>query len=355
MADKSIQIIPAEQNAIIPVGYDSGRNNPALVYIVSLPSEKSRRTQYHSLKSIVAAVTGVPVVDIPGHYDKPQEENPVYDFQWHELRYQDTTAIRSKLAETYSYSSANRILSALRRVLKECWRLGYIDNETMARACDIANIKGETVPAGRDVKSGEMSALADACYRDKNEVLGVRDMAILAVLYVCGMRRNELAALELADYKADENKLHIRAGKGNKERLVYIPDNVKEALTDWLHYRGDALGALFLPINKGGKITRKMKDDKLMGITAQTVYDMLAKRAVQADVAEFSPHDLRRTFVGDMLEKGVDISTVQKIAGHASVNTTQRYDRRGEKAKADAVNKIHFPYRKRKKLMDMPE
>ncbi|MDQ7034337.1 MAG: tyrosine-type recombinase/integrase [Anaerolineae bacterium] len=343
----STDIITTEEDdsLLIPANYEVARN-PAHVYIVSL-SERSRRVQLHSLKSIVATVTGAPIAEI--------DDSAVYNFQWDKLRYQHTTAIRSKLADTYSHSSTNRMLSALRRVLKECWRLGYIDNETMARACDIENVTGETVPAGRDVKSGEINALVDACYHDKNQALGVRDMAILATLYTTGMRRNELAGLELADYTADDNKLLIRKGKRNKERFVYLPDNVNEALHEWLQYRGKDTGALFLPIRKGGKIVRKIKAEKLKGITAQTVYDMLAKRATQANVAEFSPHDLRRTFVGDMLDNGVDIATVQKIAGHASVSTTARYDRRGERAKAEAVTKIHFPYRKRPSLMDIPQ
>lgn len=348
-------IIPTNQQDafLIPATYSNGRN-PVKSYLDSL-SAKSSETQMYSLKAIIALIFDVDMATI--------DDDAVYGFQWHELRYQHTIAIRTRLAEEYSHSSANRSLSALRRVLKECWRLGYIDNETMARACDIENVKGQTVPKGRDVKSGEINALVDACYRDTNATIGVRDMAILGVLYTTGMRRNELASLELADYTADENKLFIRKGKGNKERLVYVPDNVKDAIQEWLRFRGSEPGGLFVAVLKGGRISRKYKTIEengkkkklLKGIAAQTIYDMLARRANESGVADFSPHDLRRTFVGDMLEKGVDISTVQKITGHANVSTTARYDRRGEKAKSQAVNKLHFPYRKRRKLMDIPE
>lgn len=111
-------------------------------------------------------------------------------------------------------------------------------------------------------------------------------------------------------------------------------------MADWLAVRGDVPGSLFLPVNKGGRIQHR-------AMTDQAVYAMLRRRAEQAGVKEFSPHALRRTFVGDLLERGVDMATVQKLAGHASVTTTGRYDRRPETVKKQAARKLHFPYKRR--------
>ena len=70
---------------------------------------------------------------------------------------------------------------------------------------------------------------------------------------------------------------------------------------------------------------------------------ILEKRFKAAKVKPFTPHDLRRTFAGEMLDAGVDLVTVQKLMGHASPVTTSRYDRRDEQTKMDAATKIHFP------------
>ncbi|MBZ0316608.1 MAG: site-specific integrase, partial [Anaerolineae bacterium] len=66
------------------------------------------------------------------------------------------------------------------------------------------------------------------------------------------------------------------------------------------------------------------------GITRQAIFKICSKRALEARIPDFSPHDFRRTFVGDMLDAGADIVTVKDLAGHASIQTTARYDRRGQ-------------------------
>ena len=101
--------------------------------------------------------------------------------------------------------------------------------------------------------------------------------------------------------------------------------------------RGQQSGPLFTRIGKGNRLTNER-------LTTQAVYVILKKRAAQAGVKPFSPHDMRRTIVGELLSRGADIATVAKMAGHSDVKTTARYDRRPEKAKRKAASLLHYPF-----------
>ena len=147
-----------------------------------------------------------------------------------------------------------------------------------------------------------------------------------------------MVSLDRDDYDPATGELRVR-GKGSKERLVYVDNGAADALQDWIGIRGDELGPLFPPIDKGGAIQPRR-------MTEQAVYNVLRKRAAQG-VGQGSPHDLRRTFISDLLDAGADISTVSKLAGHASVQTMARYDRRGDVAKRKATGLLHVPYRRR--------
>jgi integrase/recombinase XerD len=147
------------------------------------------------------------------------------------------------------------MLAALRGVLKECWRLGLMTYEEFARAADMAPIKGELPARGRALKEWELRQLFQSCEGDCSPS-GVRDAAILGLLYGLGLRRSELTALDRDDYKPEEGRILIR-GKGNKARFGYVVEETRGLLERWLRLRGISSGPLFLPITRGGHFIPK--------------------------------------------------------------------------------------------------
>jgi len=257
-------------------------------------------------------------------------------FPWHELRSQHVEDIKARLlAREAAPATVNLTLATLRGIARYARNLNVISAEEYARLSDVKPACGTRLPAGRSVAPSDLWALVEACAADPTSA-GARDAAILATLYVGGLRRAELAALDLADYTADPPRLRVRHGKGNKERLVPLTPAAAAALDAWLALRGRAPGSLFMPLTKGGGVRQTR-------LTSGAVYKALQKRAREAGVAHVSPHDFRRTFVDDMLDAQVDMGTVRQLTGRASVVATARYDHRGEATKRKAVAALHFP------------
>ncbi|TXH50138.1 MAG: site-specific integrase [Desulfurellales bacterium] len=318
------ELATVQQTAIVTFA-DNASRNPALVYLASL-SESSRRPMKQSL-DVIASIVSSGTVD-------------ALTLPWGQLRFEHTQAIRSKLAESYSAATANRHLSALRGVLKDSWRLGYMSAEEYQRAIDLKPVKGEKASQaekGRHLKTGEFNALLNNCL--DGSISGARDACMIIFAYTCGLRRAELAALQIADIDTDNCTLTVKHGKGGKERVIPMVDSTCDVLADWLVKRGNQPGELFTRVLKGDNLTAK-------GLTEQAIYTIFAERASAAGVKEFTPHDMRRSFAGDLLDSGADISTVAKLMGHSSVSTTARYDRRDAKAKRKAVQALHVSYTK---------
>lgn len=325
-----IEVFAPESNPLALATPQPSDQNPALVYLAGLPSENSRRVQSQALAKI-AELLGA---------------DDLRAVNWAALRFQHSALIRSRLMATYPAATTNRLLSALRGTLKAAWRLGQLPTDDYMRAVDLEGEKSETLPAGRALGSGEIAALIGACENDPTPA-GPRDATIIALMAGCGLRRDEVVKLDLDDYDPESGSLKVR-GKGRKERLVWLVNGSGRAMHDWLELRGRESGPLFWPVNKSGKIIKQYdpETDDPQRMSNQAVYNLLSKRAEEAGV-RLTPHDLRRTFITAALDAGADPLTVAKIVGHASVNTTLRYDRRGEGAKQEAIGRVHIPYRGR--------
>lgn len=293
--------------------------HPAAVYLRSLGAN-SRPSMEHSLNAIAQLLTN-------GQCD-------AMTLDWASLTYQHTSAVQAALLERYGPGTVRKMIVALRRVLKEAVRLKQISPERYTEVIDLPKIQDSPPIRGRALSQAEIAALMKVCTDDPT-LQGVRDAALIAILRGTGLRRAEVVKLELKDFDPETRALEVRGGKGGKNRTVYLSEGALVYIQPWLNCRGDAPGALLCPINKGSRIEWRH-------MTSQAVLLIVQKRAIEAGVKAFSPHDFRRTFCSDLLDAGVDIVTVQKLAGHASPLTTARYDRRGEETKRRAVDKLGF-------------
>jgi integrase len=296
--------------------------NAAIVYIQALggPQSSGGRTQLQALK-VVSQVLGIDLEAI----------------DWGSLRYQHTAMIRARVAAIYSPATANKILVALRQTLKRAWLLGQMSAEEYQRAIQLDPITGETVPAGRELSQDEIKAVIDACKADKNYRAGIRDAAMIALMYIALLRREEVAKLTLSNIDLETGKI-VLVGKRRKQRTVYVSNGAQSALNDWIAIRGTDPGALFVSINKSMKLGNKH-------LTPQAVYHITTTRSLQAGIENNSPHNFRRTAISNLLDSHeTDIVTIAKLAGHKNIQTTARYDRRPEEAKKKAASLLHLPY-----------
>ena len=146
---------------------------------------------------------------------------------------------------------------------------------------------------------------------------GVRDRAILEILYGCGLRVSELCELKLSNVYASEGFLRV-IGKGNKERLVPIGGAALEAFGAWLDLRPQTAAPAYddyVFLNRFGKPLSRI-----------SVFNMVKKNAALAGVEkEISPHTFRHSFATHLIENGADLRVVQEMLGHESILTTEIY------------------------------
>jgi integrase/recombinase XerD len=134
---------------------------------------------------------------------------PADTFPWHQLRFQHAAAIRASVRDAHAPATGNKILAALRGVLKHAFALGLIAAEHYQHVQQVESIKGVRVVRGRALPTGELRALFGAC--DPNTTRGARNAAMLAILYGGGLRRSEVVSLDLADFEATTGTLLVGA------------------------------------------------------------------------------------------------------------------------------------------------
>jgi len=284
------------------------KKNPAETYLLSLESEQSRVSMRSYLNRAIQIISG---------------KDSILNFDWTSLSYEMAYNLKDVLGkEEKSPATINAYLACFKGAAKEAWRLKYIDIETFQHIKDVKRAKGSRKPKGRALSIQELNTILDHCM-SQDGLIAMRDAALIALVYGAGLRRSEAAGLPLASYCAKRKEITV-LGKGNKERTNALNDRVVDIVDCWIEERGRVAGPLFVRVYKGNRITNNK-------ITGQTVYDIIIRRYKEAGLIRMTPHDLRKTYATLLLDNGEDIFTVQELMGHASLDTTKIYDKRGDK------------------------
>ncbi|CAA9558636.1 MAG: hypothetical protein AVDCRST_MAG18-888 [uncultured Thermomicrobiales bacterium] len=255
---------------------------------------------------------------------------------WEALDHDRVARLREALVASGSApATVNLTLVALRGVARAARNLGLLSGEEFGRIEAVPRARGSRLPAGRAAARREIAAMIEICATNPGPeaVAGRRDAAVITVLAYTGLRRSEVAVLDLANLVFDrQSRLRVR-GKGDKEREVPLAPQVVAALQGWLAARGRRQGRLFRRVDRNGHILDS-------GLSDNAIWRIVAKRRDEAGLSRLTPHDFRRTWVGALLDEDVDLVTVQSLAGHADPKTTARYDRRGTAARTRAIGAL---------------
>ena len=211
-------------------------------------------------------------------------------------------------------AAMNRELSSLRTLFRWLHRTGVVEKNVLQPLVSLKT--SHRLPAF--VPETRMAPLVAECEEESDEFIAERNSLIILLFYSCGLRLAELVGIDRGDLSADGSSLRVR-GKGDKERLVPILDEVREKILHYLQLRArqqicnSEEKALFLS-HQGKRISRT------------TVYRLVQNELARAGVqGKKSPHVLRHTFATHLMNGGADMREIQELLGHASLQATQVY------------------------------
>jgi integrase/recombinase XerC len=235
-----------------------------------------------------------------------------------ELESIDFLVIREYLGSLfgrYRRSTIARRLSAVRSLFHFIEREGFSWGNP---AADISTPKqGKYIPVHLPVD--EMFRLLEG--PDREKPLGLRDLAILEVLYSCGIRVSELSGLNLSSIDFEQRLVRV-VGKGNKERIVPIGRKALRAIESYL----EATRPLRQEAEKGVQHPPLFINFRGGRISTRSIGRIVKRYANECGlVTEVTPHSLRHTFATHLLDGGADLRSVQELLGHVSLSTTQKY------------------------------
>jgi site-specific recombinase XerC len=269
-------------------------------------AENSRITIRHALRR---------VADDLGYSDH------IHEVPWHMV---DASVLRELVRRWHDGDMSNATIRiyvyAVRGLVQQCYTHGKVPLEQYALLKEVKCPRGRNrVGRGQYVQEKDRRALIRSCQEDERAVIGLRDLAMIALLFGAGLRRAEAASLQIEKLNLEEGTFRLVV-KGGDYVEKYLAGWTIYHLRNWiskLNSQGQTSGPVLRKISKSGKALRNM--------TADGVYQALGARSERAGVKMVRPHDCRRSLATDLIRShGLNVA---KIAlGHASITTTAIYD-----------------------------
>jgi integrase len=215
-------------------------------------------------------------------------------------------------------ATINVRLGAIRRLAYEAADSGLLSPDLAAGIRRVKGVKQLGIRMGNWLTVQESQQLIKSICRDTKR--GKRDAAMMGLLLGCGLRRSEVANLDISHLQRREDHwvLVDLIGKGGHIRSVPVPFWVKEAIDAWTQAAGISSGRLFRCIRKNGDVWGRW-------ITQNVVWYVVKKCAKRIGIENLAPHDLRRSCARLCHAAGGELEQIQFLLGHASVQTTERY------------------------------
>jgi site-specific recombinase XerD len=244
---------------------------------------------------------------------------------------------RGVAATTMKRRTQNYYLIALRAMLKYLVRQGV--QSLPPEQIELAKVPGRQLDL---IGQSDLNALLDAPEGDS--LAALRDKAILEMLFSTGLRVSELVGLD-RDIDMSAEHFSVR-GKGEKVRIVFISDDARDSVKDYLAKRTDVDPAMFIAIGRGGEKSLSKKEGSLR-MSARSIERTVKQYAIKSGITKkVTPHVLRHSFATDLLENGADIRSVQALLGHSSITTTQIYTHVTDRGLQEVHKQFHGKRRK---------